>query len=204
MWDAIYLMPVCYIPTLYHLWRLAKVVPTLLFHAVLLLRKKSIRSVCIWRKYCEKFVTLTVVNNNYLQLVDWSAFSRVPRYKWLLFWLFVGSSSSVAWHQVPSEGWHTADRTTREIPQSLGTIFSLEWKIKIKYSVTDGASNLSVASQQIATSRRCLQQSLLLVLKHLCASSRKLLRLSHDVTTCPELPLLLRNGVKQSATFQRG
>ena len=68
---------------------------------------------------------------------------------------------------------HTALRIYESVSSELQKVIGDRWKSKLYCAVTDGASNVSAASQMLALSRRCVQHSLQLVLKHFCASQAK-------------------------------
>lgn len=76
-------------------------------------------------------------------------------------------------HVPKAEEGHTARRIFECISSSLQKVMGPEWKSKVSCSVTDGASNVTAASRLIGNSRRCLQHSLQLLLKHFCTSQKE-------------------------------
>lgn len=65
---------------------------------------------------------------------------------------------------------HSSSRIYDNVSSVLHKFLGSDWKEKHSCSVTDGARNVTSASQQLGSSRRCLQHSLQLVLKHFCIS----------------------------------
>lgn len=63
---------------------------------------------------------------------------------------------------------HSASRIYSCVSDTLKSFVGPRWKDALYCFVTDGASNVTSASQQLGKSRRCLQHSLQLLLKHFC------------------------------------
>eukprot|EP00171_Calliarthron_tuberculosum_P001259 IDg1259t1 len=72
-----------------------------------------------------------------------------------------------------SEG-HTSERLYNCVSDNLHQVMGADWRSKLGCSVTDGAANVSKASQKLGSSRRCFQHSLQLMLKYFCATQEKI------------------------------
>lgn len=69
---------------------------------------------------------------------------------------------------------HTAQRIYDEVSAVLRGILGDQWKDLLFCSVTDGAANVTSASQMLGTSRRCVQHSIQLFIKYFCSSQQRI------------------------------
>lgn len=99
---------------------------------------------------------------------------------------------------------HNSERIYDSVAEILSDLIGRDWNSRLYCAVTDGAANVSRASQKLGISRRCLQHAVQLLMKHFCSSDYEI---ATSIACCNYIAKLTKLSQKfqsQVGTFVRG